>query len=108
MMETGTHRTPGVPPRGTAVFDMALGVLLALTETDPLTAKTELIVAARQGRVDVFHLAAALVGLACGQQAGVEARAIDIALVWWGQHLAQLPGRDEHPRRSSSSAERTT
>ncbi len=77
------------------MFDMALGILLALTGTDPLTVRAELVTVARRGRVDVFHLAAALVGLVCGQPSAAEARAVDVALERWGQKLSHVPGRGE-------------
>lgn len=72
---------------------MALGILLALTGADPLTVKAELVTAARRGRVDVFHLAAALVGLTCGYPGAAETRAVDVALEHWGQQLSRLGGR---------------
>lgn len=89
----GVQRVAGVPPRGPAVFDMATGVLLAVTRQDPFTATADLIAAARSGRVDVFHLAAALVELAGGLMSGADPAAIDVALDHWGPQLAQLPGR---------------
>ena len=81
---------------------MALGVLLTLTGTDPLTVQSELMAVARQGRVDVFHLAAALVGLACGLPSVAEARAVTLVVEHWGPQLTHRCGCGEHadPTRS--------
>jgi hypothetical protein len=85
------------------VFDMALGVLLALTETDPSTVESELMSVARQGRVDVFHLAAALVGLACGLPSA-EARAFTLVVEHWGPQLTHRCGCGEYPDPARSLA----
>lgn len=102
---TGVRRIPGVAPRGTAVFDMALGILLVLTGTDPLTVKAQLMTAARRGRVDVFHLAAALVALACGQPSTADTTAVDVALENWGPQLSQLHTPTENPHPTTGAPE---
>lgn len=76
---------------------MAVGVLLAVTGQDPFTATADLITAARTGRVDVFHLAAALVELTGGLASGADPGAVDVVLEHWGPQLARLPGRGVTP-----------
>lgn len=81
---------------------MALGVLLTLTGTDPSMVESELMAVARQGRVDVFHFAAALVGLASGLPSAAEARAVTLVVEPWGPQLTHRCWCGEHadPTRS--------
>jgi len=99
-MTASVQRIPGVPPRRTAVFDMALGILMALTGADPVAVKTELV---RRGHVDVFHLAAALVGYTCDHPTA-DPRARDLVAEHWGPRLDQLPRHD----RGTGLADPTT
>lgn len=89
MRSAAINTAPGVPPRGTAVLDMAVGILMVGTGVDPLTARTDLVATARTGRVDVVDLAAAIVGLCAGLTGGLDHDAVDVVLDRWGAQLTQ-------------------
>lgn len=78
---------PGVPPRGTAILDMAVGVVMAMTGTDPVTARTDLVATAHTARLDVFVLAHTVVGACCGHTSGEPRPALDAATGRWPQLL---------------------
>lgn len=63
------------------------GILMSCTGVDPLTARTDLLATAGTGRIDVFHLATAIVGLCADLNSGVEQDAINVAQHRWGGRL---------------------
>ncbi len=90
-MRSPTSLRRGPSLQGCALLDTARGVVRAWTGADPVTANADLLATARAGKVDVFVLAAAVMGVCCGDAGAGHPAAVQAALDRWGPRRRAQP-----------------